>query len=106
MDKLLILLQHLGLGRATYPIYELIKGIHGATTTEDNLAHDIQSRIDRHGRSVDAKTVIHALARNGFISIQNSDIHANEAVVFGSIRGGASTGFNGRPGAGKTAVQA
>jgi len=85
MDALLILLQHLGLGPATYPVYDLIKGEEGAATSEDELACAIQSQINMHEILLDAETVLRAVARNGLLSIRKSGIHIDKAVVSGGL---------------------
>lgn len=80
MDALLILLQHLGLGPATYPVYDLIKGGMGTPTTEDELACAIQGQINMHEILLDAETVLRAVARNGLLCIRKSGIHIDKVV--------------------------
>jgi len=41
---------------------------------------------------MDADTVISALSENGYISIRNSNLYANDSIVFGSVNGGAFMG--------------
>jgi hypothetical protein len=86
MDALLILLQHLGLGPATYPVYDLIKGEARAATSEDELACAIQKQINMHEILLDAETVLRAVARNGLLSIRKSGIHIDKAVVSDDLR--------------------
>jgi hypothetical protein len=85
MDALLILLQHLGLGPATYPVYDLIKGAAGTPTSEHDLACEIQNRINMHEILLDADTVLHAVARNGLLSVRKSAIQVDEAAVSGDF---------------------
>lgn len=85
MDALLILLQHLGLGPATYPVYDLIKGEGGMATSEDELACAIQNQINMHEILLDAEIVLRAVARNGLLSIRKSGIHIDRAVVSGDL---------------------
>ena len=92
MDPLLTLLGQLGLGLATNAIYELLKSFADKPISRAALEKELQNRINLHGVTMQADTVISALAKNGYLSIQGSDIYASKALVFGSERGGAIVG--------------
>jgi len=45
-----------------------------------------------HGVSMRAETVISSLAQNGFLVIQQSHLHGNLGLTFGSVQGSAVVG--------------
>jgi hypothetical protein len=105
MDMIAFLGQ-LGLGLATNSIYDLIISFSKKEIAKDYLTSEIQNKINLHGVKMNADTVITALAKNGFISIQGTHLHANESLVFGSIVGGASVGYDSKLTTDKTAIEA
>ena len=106
MDPLLTILSQLGLGLATNAIFELLKGLAGKSASAQQITQDIQNRINMHGVTVRAETVISALAQNGFLVIQGSHLHANESLVFGSVQGSAVVGNNSALTTNNTAITA
>lgn len=94
MDPLLTLLSQLGLGLATNAIYDLLKSKAAAPIEQQQLVSDIQNRINLHGVTMKAETVISALTHNGFLSIQGSHLYAPTGLIFGSRAGAAVAGNN------------
>jgi hypothetical protein len=92
MDGLCELLGQLGLGVATNAIYGYLKGVLGANPSKQEVTDAIQNLINMSGVDMSASTVISALAENGFLVINNSNLHANDSIVFGSFNGGAVIG--------------
>ena len=106
MDPLLNLLSQVGLGLATNAVYDLLKSIAGKQVDQQALATEVQNRIDLHGVTMRAQTVISALAQNGYLSIQGSHIYASQSLIFGSQIGGAIVGHNSSLRTDKTAITA
>lgn len=106
MDPLLTTLAQLGLGLATNAVYDLLKGLAGKSADTQTIAKEIQNKINMHGVSMRAETVIEALAKNGFLVIQQSHLHGNNGLVFGSLQGGAVVGNNSALTTNKTAITA
>lgn len=106
MDPLLTTLSQLGLGLATNAIYDLLKGLAGKSANTQQVAQEIQNRINMYGVSMSAETVINALAQNGFLVIQQSHLHGNQGLVFGSVQGGAVVGNNSALTTNNTAITA
>lgn len=94
MDPLLTVLGQLGLGLATNAVYDLLKGLAGKTVSTPQVEQEIQNRINMYGISMRAETVISALAQSGLLVIQQSHLHANQALTFGSYQGRAIVGNN------------
>lgn len=94
MDPLLTLLSQLGLGLATNAIYELLKTLGANPVEQQALLTEIQNRINLHGITMRAETVISALNQDGYLSIQGSHLYAPTALVFGSQKGAAVVGNN------------
>ncbi len=90
-DSLLSVLSNLGLGLATNAIYDSIKKIKNDVSKTD-LTKEIQQKIELCGVTMRAETIIEALAKNGFLLIRGSRLHANNQLIFGSIYGRASIG--------------
>lgn len=106
MDSILnALLSQLGLGLATNAVYDFLKGFAGQETSRQKLQVEIQNRIDLHGVSMSAETVIDALASNGVLQIRQSSLHGNQSLVFGSKGGTASFGDNSVLSTSRTAIQ-
>lgn len=59
-----------------------------------------------HGVSMHAETVISALAQNGFLVIQQSHLHGNQGLTFGSVQGSAVVGNNSALTTNNTAITA
>lgn len=106
MDPLLTTLGQLGLGLATNAVYDVIKGLAGKSANTQQVAQEIQNRIDMHGISMRAETVINALAQNGFLIIQQSHLHGNQGLTFGSVQGSAVVGNNSALTTNNTAITA
>ncbi len=94
MDPLLTALSQLGLGLAANAVYDLIKNLGSKTSDAQKVAEEIQNKINMFGVSMRAETVINALAQNGFLVIQQSHLHANQGLTFGSYQGSAIIGNN------------
>lgn len=106
MDPLLTVLGQLGLGLATNAVYDLLKGLVGKSADTKAVEREIQNQINMYGISMRAETVINALAQNGFLVIQQSNLHANQELIFGSQQGGAVVGNNSSLTTDKTAITA
>lgn len=106
MDPLLAALGQLGLGLAANAVYDLLKGLAGKSVDTQKVTHEIQDRINIYGISMRAETVIEALAKNGFLVIQQSHLHGNQGLVFGSQQGSAIVGNNSALTTNKTAITA
>jgi len=106
MDPLLALLSQLGLGLATNAIWDYLKSLATSPIEQKALAEEIQNRINLHGVTVRAETVISALAQRGFISIRNSNLYAPTALIFGSVQGAAVVGDNSTLATAKTSIVA
>jgi len=106
MDPLLSLLSQLGLGLATNAIYDLLKSLATKPVEQATLVAKVQNRIDLHGVTIRADTVISALTQNGFLSIQGSHLYAPTSLVFGSQVGGAIAGNNSTLQTAKTSIVA
>ena len=106
MDQLLTVLAQLGLGVATNAVYDLLKGFAGKQINPEQVAAEIQNRINMNGVSVRAETVISALAQNGLLVINQSHLHANESLIFGSTQGSAIFGNNSTMTTNKTGISA
>ena len=104
--ELVTLLGQLGLGLATSSIYDLLKSCAKEEIPAEKLTEEIQNQINLHGISMQAETVISALAEHGFISIKGSQLHANESLIFGSVEGGASVGYDSKLSTDRTAIEA
>jgi len=89
MDPLYEILSQLSLGVAGNAIYDYLKGVLGKTPSKKEVTDAIQNLINMNGVKMNADTVITALAANGFFVIENSHLHANDSLVFGSLNGGA-----------------
>lgn len=92
MDPLYEILSQLSLGVAGNTIYDYLKGLLGKTPSKKEVKDAIQNLINMNGVNMNADTVITALAANGFLVIENSHLHANDSLVFGSLNGGAVIG--------------
>ncbi len=106
MDPLLTALGQLGLGLATNAIYDLLKGLAGKTVASQQVTKEVQDQINMFGISMRAETVINALAQNGLIVIQQSQLHANQGLTFGSQLGRAIVGNNSTLSTNNTAITA
>lgn len=106
MDPLLNVLSQLGLGLATNAIYDLLKGLAGKSVSTQQVAQEIQNRINMCGVSMRAETVINALAQSGLLVIQQSHLHANQGLTFGSVQGRAIVGNNSALTTNNTAITA
>ncbi len=106
MDPLLSTLSQLGLGLATNAVYDLLRGLAGKSANTQQVAQEIQSRINMYGVSMRAETVINALAQNGFLVIEQSHLHGNQGLVFGSVQGSAVVGNNSALTTNNTAITA
>lgn len=84
MDPLLDALSQQGLGQATAGVYELLKGLGEKPLGRPEI-RELQSRINMHGVLVRADTVVHALAREGYLSVQRHAISAGPGVTNGDI---------------------
>ncbi|MCE2745650.1 MAG: hypothetical protein LW710_07055 [Burkholderiales bacterium] len=94
MDPLFSTLAQLSLGLATNAVYDLLKGLTGKSVDTQNVVQEIQDRINMYGVSMHAESVISALAQSGFLVIQQSHLHGNQGLSFGSFRGKAVVGNN------------
>lgn len=103
---LLTFLGQLGLGVAANGVYDVLKGLSGKSFTQQELAGVIQNQLTLHGVSMHAQTVVNALAQNGFLSVIGSQLHANQALVFGSQSGAAIFGNNSSLTTSSTAIHA
>lgn len=103
---LLTFLGQLGLGVAGNAIYDLISSYGQESVATDRVTKDIQNKINLHGITMKAETVINAMAENGFISIKRTELHAKDLIVFGSKHGGASVGNDSKLSTDKTAIEA
>lgn len=106
MDPLLTLLGQLSLGLATNAIYDLLKLTATSSVERKQLEQQIENQIRLHGMTMDAATVIDAVAQNGFVSIQGSRLYAPSGMTFGSQVGGAIVGNNSSLRTDKTAITA
>ena len=106
MEQLLTVLGQLGLGVATNAVYDLLKGAVGHSVDKATLTQEVQNRINLHGVTMTAETVINALAQNGILVIELSKLHANETLTFGSQIGSAVVGNNSVLTTNKTAIAA
>ena len=106
MDQLLTTLTQLGLGLATNAVYDLIKGLAGKSANPQTIENEIQNKINVHGVSMRAEKVIEALTQNGLLVIQQSHLHGNNGLVFGSLKGNAVIGNNSALTTNKTAITA
>jgi hypothetical protein len=106
MDPLLSTLGQLGLGLATNAVYDLLKGLTGKSAKTQQVTQEIQNRINMHGISMRAETVINALAQNGLLVIQQSHLHGNQGLIFGSVQGSAVVGNNSALTTNNTAITA
>ena len=89
MNGLFEILNQLSLGVASNAIYDYLKSVLGKNPSKQEVTDAIQNLINMNGIDIKADTVINALAENGFLLIENSRLHANETLVFGSVKGGA-----------------
>jgi hypothetical protein len=106
MDPLFNTLGQLGLGLATNAVYDLLKGLAGKSANTQQVAQEIQNRINMYGVSMRSETVISALAQNGFLVIQQSHLHGNHGLTFGSVQGSAVVGNNSALTTNNTAITA
>lgn len=106
MDPLLTLLSQLGLGLATNAIYDLLRSLASKPVEQRALLAEVQNRINLHGVTMHAETVISALTQNGYLSIQGSHLYAPTALVFGSQKGAAIVGNNSTLQTAKTSIVA
>jgi hypothetical protein len=94
MDPLLDTLTNLGLGIAGNGIYDAIKSLASRPASRDELLQNIQNCLQINGVQMRADDVISALAKDGFLTIENSQLSAGGALVFGAAGGHASFGNN------------
>ncbi|ODA33359.1 hypothetical protein A6X21_18875 [Planctopirus hydrillae] len=106
MDDLLSLLQQIGLGVACNAVYDILKRHAAQPLPTQTLAVEIENAIRVHGVTMKAATVIDALAANGVLSIQQSKLHAPDAITFGSIQGAAIVGNSSKLTTKNTAIEA
>jgi hypothetical protein len=107
MDQLLNILTQLGLGVATNAIYDFLKKtLAEKQINSQQIVNEIQNQIKMHGVSVQADTVINALVQNGFLEINQSHLHANQRLIFGSSQGKAIFGNNSTMTTNKTGILA
>ena len=106
MDPLLTILSQLGLGLATNAIYDVLKPVAGKQVDVKALAIEVQNQINVHGVAMRAETVISAIAQNGYLSIQDSNLYAPQSLTFGSHQGAATVGNNSTLTTDKTAITA
>ena len=103
---MLTLLGQLSLGMASNAIYDLLMSYGQKEVPAHELTSQIQNQINLHGITMQAETVINALAQNGFISIRKSHLHADNSLIFGSVIGSASVGNNSKLTTNNTAIEA
>ena len=106
MDPLLSTLSQIGLGVATNTVYDFLKGIVGKQIDQQQLVEELQNRITMHGISVSTEAVIRALAENGLLIIDQTHLHADQSIVFGSVQGRAVFGNNSTMTTNRTAITA
>ncbi|HVS83891.1 MAG TPA: hypothetical protein VHE60_19315 [Pyrinomonadaceae bacterium] len=106
MDPILSVLSQLGLGLATSGVYDLLKGLAARSVSRQEFTNEVQNRISMMGVSMRAETVIDALVREGFLTIEQSNLYASESLNFGSYQGGAIVGNNSSMRTDKTAIEA
>jgi hypothetical protein len=94
MESLRNLLADLGLGVSGNFIYDLIKSLASKPASRDELLQNIQNCLRINGVQMRADDVISALAKDGFLRIENSNLSAGGALVFGAAGGHASFGNN------------
>lgn len=94
MDPLFSTLSQIGLGVATNAVYDFLKGIVGKQIGKHQLVKELENRITMHGISVRTETIIRALAENGLLIIDQTHLHADQNIVFGSVQGRAVFGNN------------
>jgi hypothetical protein len=94
MDPLLSTLTDLGLGIAGNAIYDSIKALASKPALREELLQEIQNCLRINGVQMRADDVISALAKDGFLRIENSNLSAGGALVFGAAGGHASFGNN------------
>ena len=107
MDPLLIL-KELGLGLATNVVYDFLKSLVEKPASRQQVVNEIQNRINLYGVSANAETIINALVQNGSLTINKSNLHADQGIVFGSgsLQGKAVFGNNSAMTTKKTAITA
>lgn len=108
MDHILSFLSQLGLGVASNAVYDYLKRkfATGSVVDRATLEAEVQNIIRLSGVTMNAATVIDALARNGLLIIEGSRLHAPQALIFGSVHGSAIAGNNTRLSTDKTAIEA
>lgn len=92
MDPLTSVLSQLGLGVASNAIYSWLDRLNAHPYEPDHASADLQNHLNLLGVEITAETIIEALAENGIIKIEQSQIYANESILFGSVKGRASIG--------------
>lgn len=83
------ILSELGVGILSSGLYDVFKGQAARTASKGEYVKANQDCIDLHGVSMKAETVISAFAERGLLSIQGSDLYADEVLLFGSQGGSA-----------------
>lgn len=109
MDPLLTLLSQIGLGVASNAVYDYLKrkfAETGAAVDRPTLEAEVQNIIRLKGVTMNAATIIDALARSGFLVIEGSHLHGPLGLTFGSVRGSAIAGNNTRLSTDRTAIDA
>ena len=82
-------LEQLGVGVLTNGIYDLLRTLAAKGTSLLAFHESVQDCINVHGASIKAETIISALAKNGILRIDGSQLEANQALIFGSEGGTA-----------------
>jgi hypothetical protein len=88
-SQLASILNGLGLGVISNSLYDTLKGLMSRNATTEDCAKAIQDCIVVHGVSMRAETVISALADHGLLRISDSDLIADDALLFGGQGGSA-----------------
>ncbi|MDO9077424.1 MAG: hypothetical protein Q7U72_08240 [Brevundimonas sp.] len=107
MDPISIL-SGLGLGVAGNAVYDYLKArLTGPNPpTVEQLEQELQNIINVNGVTMQASTVIEALAKNGVITITRSHLNAPSSISIGAVNGRAYFGDNSSSTTATTAIHA
>lgn len=102
------ILTSLGLGVASNAVYALLKErLTGPNPpTVEQLEQELQNLINVSGVTMQASTVIEALAKNGVIIITQSHLNAPSSITIGAVNGQAYFGDNSSSTTATTAIHA
>jgi hypothetical protein len=95
LDELRHLLDQLGLGAASDPIYDMIMDLHAEAMDVSQLEQAIRSILSLHGCEACADAVLAALAEVNFWGLQSNAVHDGEVKAAGD-EGGNPRAFQGR----------